>query len=232
MRKERSYAEVYNDIWDTVVNVFSILRDPILCCELEMELLLTPFARSEFDVCGDDELIKIKDPVEKARRTILRSFAGFGSAATNAKHSTGFRSNSRKSGSTPARDWANYPENVKIFYDRLKGVVIENRDYKTIINQHDSPETLFYLDPPYVHKTRNMKRGNAAYVHEMTDSHHRDLAEFIKTKQGMFVISGYPSALYAELYNGWALVTKDTFDDGRTPRTEGLWLSPNCQQPA
>lgn len=28
MQKPRSYAEVYNDRWETVVNVFRVLRDP------------------------------------------------------------------------------------------------------------------------------------------------------------------------------------------------------------
>lgn len=35
MRKPRVYAEVYNDIWETVVNVFLVLRDPAASRELE-----------------------------------------------------------------------------------------------------------------------------------------------------------------------------------------------------
>jgi len=175
MQKARSYAEVYNDMWDTVVNVFRVLRDPVSAAELERVLRLTPFARTEFVECGEMDIIATDDPIEKARKTILRSFAGFGSASTNAKYSTGFRANSHRSGTTPAGDWSHYPDHIASFVDRLRGVVIENRDYRDILAQHDSPDTLHFLDPPYVHATRNMQRGNAAYAHEFTDQDHIDM---------------------------------------------------------
>lgn len=35
------------------------------------------------------------------------------------------------------------------YYDRLKDVKIMNCDYKTPINQYDSPNSFIYLDPPY-----------------------------------------------------------------------------------
>ena len=33
--------------------------------------------------------------------------------------------------------------------DRLKGVVVLNQDYQSVIHKYDSPKMLFYLDPPY-----------------------------------------------------------------------------------
>jgi DNA adenine methylase len=163
MRKPRSYAEVYNDCWDAVVNVFRVLRDAEKAARLQYLIELTPFARTEFESNSDDN---DDDDVECARRTILRSFAGFGSAATNREYATGFRANSNRSGTTPAHDWANYPALIAAFVERMRGVVIENKDAVDVIEQHDSSDTLFYLDPPYLHETRNMQRGNAAYAHE------------------------------------------------------------------
>jgi len=229
MQKERSYAEVYNDVWDTVVNVFQVLRNPEAAADLEMSLRLTPFSRKEFDECEEVELNAITDPIEKARRTILRSFAGFGSASTNSKYATGFRANSNRSGSTPAHDWANYPDNIKSFVNRLQGVVIEHRDYKKIIEQQDSEQTLFYVDPPYVHSTRNMKRGNAAYAHEFTEDDHIELSNILKGVKGAVVLSGYHSQLYAKLYEGWTVIEKDTYGDGAVKRVEVLWLNSNCK---
>jgi DNA adenine methylase len=229
MRKPRSYAEVYNDQWGIVVDVFKVLRDPRLAAELEMSLRLTPFARNEFNECGDEQISQIPDLVERVRRTIFRSFAGFGSAATNAKYATGFRANSNRSGTTPAHDWAHYPDQVRFFVERLQGVIIENRPAIEVIQQHDGEKTLHYVDPPYPHSTRNMQRGNAAYACEMTDDDHRELAGVLRGVQGMVIVSGYACPLYDELFGDWQLLKRAHHADGARDRVECLWLSPNIE---
>ena len=229
LQKPRSYAEVYNDTWDTVVNIFRVLRDPVAAAELRQRIELTPFARAEFDGCGEVQIRECTDPIEKARLTIFRSFAGFGSAATNAEHSTGFRANTTRSGTTPAHDWVNYPTHIESFTSRLRGVVIENRDYHDVFEAHDGPETLHYVDPPYVHATRNMQRGNAAYAHEFTDDDHRELSAVLHGLSGMVVLSGYDCELYRELFGDWGGgIRKKTHGDGATDRIECLWLNPLC----
>jgi DNA adenine methylase len=149
MRKQRSYAEVYNDIDDEIVNLFRVLQSPQMSKQLTHSLQLTPFARKEFDLAWEVS----PDPLERARRLIIRAYMGFGSNAHSLKAKTGFRSNSNRSGTTPAHDWANYPKEIALFCERLSGVVIENRDALKIMEQHDSPDTLFFVDPPYTHDT-------------------------------------------------------------------------------
>jgi len=157
----------------------------------------------------------------------LRSFAGFGSASTNGAYVTGFRANSNRSGTTPAHDWQHYPEQIAAFVERLRGVTVENRPALDVIAQHDSPETLFYADPPYPHSTRNMQRGNAAYSEEMSDEDHRALAAVLHHVRGLVVLSGYPCPLYDEqLYPDWQRFEREHRADGARRRTEVLWLSP------
>ncbi len=226
MQKPRSYAEVYNDRWATVVGVFRVLRDPEQAARLHECLTLTPFARDEFLASRFDP---DTDPVENARRTVLRSFAGFGSAATNDEFLTGFRANSNRSGTTPAHDWANYPRHLASFTARLASVVIENRPSSEVIAQHDAPTTLFYADPPYPHATRNMDRGNATYAYDMTEADHRELAAVLHGVRGMVVLSGYPCSLYdGELYPDWERHTCTALADGARKRTEVVWLNPAC----
>jgi DNA adenine methylase len=67
MRKSRSFAEVYNDKWDMVVNVFNVLRNADMAARLESLIRLTPFSRTEFDQCGELQIQEIADPVERAR---------------------------------------------------------------------------------------------------------------------------------------------------------------------
>lgn len=222
MQKPRSYAEVYNDKWGTVVNVFRVLRDKDKAAQLANALSLTPFSRDEFIAVGSDDQV---GDVERARQTILRSFAGFGSAATNADFSTGFRANSKRLGTTPAHDWANFPKCIPDFVERLRGVCIENKDALELIPQHDGLKTLYFVDPPYVHSTRNMNRGNASYAVEMSDDQHRQLAQVLKACAGMVMLCGYECDLYSEFYRDWEVVERIALADGARKRTECLWLN-------
>lgn len=216
MRKPRSYAEVYNDLDGEIVNLFRVLRSD-RADELVRLLRLTPFARAEFVLSYEPD----DDPVEQARRTVVRSFMGFGSNAHN--QATGFRANSNRSHTTPAHDWRNYPDAMETMVERLRGVTIEHRDAREVIAQHDSPETLHYVDPPYPFGTRN--RG-PDYAHEMSDDDHRALADVLRRAQGMVVLSGYACDLYdVELYPDWQRVEKAALTDGARKRTEVLWLN-------
>jgi len=169
LQKPRSYAEVYNDMDGEMVNLFKVARDHGE--QLAQALELTPFARVEF--VGAYE--PTGDPLEQARRTLVRSFMGFGSAGASG-HSTGFRANSNRSGTTPARDWMNYPEHLRVVIQRLRGVVVENRDAAEVMRTHDGDEAVHYVDPPYVHETRSLRNSSPAYRHEMTNAQHEELA--------------------------------------------------------
>lgn len=227
LRKPRSYAEVYNDLDDEIVNVFRMVRDR--GAELVRAIELTPFSRTEFVA----SYAPSEDPLEQARRTILRSFQGFGSAAACGELS-GFRANSNRSGTTPAHDWKNYPSALVKIVDRLRGVVIEQKDAIDVMRQHDGPDTVHYVDPPYVHSTRSAKvRGTGnrkSYKHEMTDTQHSDLAGVLHNLQGMVLLSGYHSDLYNDLYGDWRCVERHAHADGARDRVEVIWLSQNINE--
>jgi DNA adenine methylase len=211
-----SKAEVYNDLDKELVNLFRVARDQGE--KLKQLLILTPFAREEFELSYD----KSDDPVEQARRTIARAFMGFGSNAHNQK--TGFRANSNRSGTVPSRDWANYPDKFDLIINRLRGVVIENRDALEVMAAHDSPTTLHYVDPPYVAETRD---SGEDYAFEMDDSDHRKLAIFLAGLKGQSILSGYRCDLYDALFDGWHREDKSALADGARKRVECLWFSPN-----
>ena len=219
MRKQRSYAEVYNDLDDEVVNLFRVLRSD-RADELVEALRLTPFAAEEF--FGAYE--RTGDEIERARRTVIRSFMGFGSNGVHKK--TGFRSNSNRRGTTPAHDWVNYPDALAATIARLRGVVVLNRDACEVMATQDGEETLHYVDPPYVHGTRN-KGGD--YAHELTDQQHTDLLAFLRTLKGRVVLSGYPHPSYDEALHDWRRVERQALADGARKRTEVLWM--NFEEP-
>lgn len=224
-RKPRTYAEIWNDLDAEVVNFFRVLRDEDLAAQLIEQLKLTPFARDEFDGAYNET----SDPVERARRLAILSYMGFGSNA-HARVPTGFRANSNRSGTTPAQDWRNYPAALAFAVDRLRGVIIESRDAKEVMTQHDGPETLHYVDPPYLWETRG--EGNIydvayrGYAVELSNDDHRALIEFLKTLQGGVILSGYPHKLYDAVLADWRRVETGALADGARARVEVLWISP------
>lgn len=222
LRKPRSYSEVYNDLDGEVVNLFRVLR-----CDRAVDLIkalrLTPYARDEFE----DGYRATDDPVERARRTIIRSFMGFSTAGMHRPSRTGFRANSNRSYTTPAHDWRNYPEALTAIVDRLRGVVIENRPAIEVLRQHDGPDTLHYVDPPYMHATRSQ---DDAYAHEMTSTQHAQLLDVLDNLTGAVVLSGYANDLYGERLSHWRSEQRRAFSDGAQERCEYIWTNVQSSQ--
>lgn len=225
-RKPRAEAEVWNDLDDELVNLFSVLRDPAGAQSLVDALRLTPFARSEFLTAYE----RTDLPVERARRLIIRSFMGHGSDGASGQYRTGFRANSNRSGSTPAVDWVNVPDSLELAIARARGVVIESRPALQVMTAHDDADTLHFVDPPYLHETRaraNRRADNGGvYRHELSDDDHRELLEFLAQVRGMVILCGYPSDLYDRMLPGWRRIERPALADGALPRTEVLWINP------
>ncbi len=217
LRKERSYSEVINDINDDLFNLFEVLRDRP--DEIKQAIVMTPFSRREFERAYSMH----PDPIEKARRFMIRSFQGFGNVGAAGTAATGWRSNSHRSGTTPAKDWMSLPLAMDQTIERLRGVIIENRTWQKVVDQHDSETTLFYFDPPYLEETRTRY---GVYSHEMTEENHEEFLARAKTIQGRAIISAYDSPLYDAALKGWKKEVKEINADGAKKRTEILWISP------
>ena len=100
--------------------------------------------------------------------------------------------------------------------------------------QHGFPDTLVYVDPPYMFACRSQKRiGNDlyhGYRHELSDDDQAALLAQLIDSDAMVIVSGYPTPLYDETFRaaGWRRVEKDAWADRGAARTEVLWLNPAC----
>ena len=92
--------------------------------------------------------------------------------------------------------WLGSVEGLAEIAQRLQRVQIENAPALDVIARYDTPETVFYLDPPYVHSARG---DSSAYEFEMTDDDHAELAAVLSSIRGRAVLSGYRTPLYDEL---------------------------------
>ncbi|RQO57990.1 DNA methyltransferase [Paucibacter sp. KBW04] len=225
LQKPRVYAEVYNDLDGDIVNFFRVIRDPALRADLIEACRLTPYAREEFNQAYEPT----DDSLERARRTCVRAAMGFGSAGAT-KATTGFRTDTRRKYGTAQHNWADYPAAITPIGERFSGVLIENRDAIEVIQAHDGHDTLFFVDPPYVHATRAM-RNKGGYRHELDDVGHRCLLDALKAVDGMVVLCGYATELYDLELQGWSRhETQARISGGRgtSLRTEVVWLNHAC----
>lgn len=106
---------------------------------------------------------------------------------------------------------------------RLQGVVIERRDALEVIGAQDAPDTVFFVDPPYLPSTRS----KSGYRCELTEAQHVALLECLLAIQGRAVVAGYLSDLYDRLLVGWQRLQRPHRAAGsQRQRTEVLWISP------
>ncbi|MDY0747329.1 DNA adenine methylase [Paucibacter sp. R3-3] len=225
LRKPRVYAEVYNDLDGDIVNFFRVVRDPAMRADLVEACRLTPYAREEFD--GSYQ--PTDDALERARRTCVRAAMGFGSAGAT-KATTGFRTDTRRKYGTAQHNWAAYPDSIAAIGERFAGVLIENREAIAVIQAHDGPDTLHFVDPPYVHATRHM-RNKGGYRHELDDAGHRRLIDALLAVDGMVILCGYASSLYDGALQAWnrhETTARISGGRGTSHRTEVVWLNPAC----
>lgn len=240
LAKRPAPVEVYNDVHRDLVNLFKVIADETLFKEFQRRAALLPYSRQLFYEYRDtlaDEL----DPVTRAVKFYVVARQCFSGSAAGGNASWSFSvTASRRGMSMTTSGWLSGIEALPALHARLQRVQIECADWTFILDTYDTPDTLFYLDPPYHMDTRSSN----TYTHEMDDDGHRALVARLLTLRGKAVISGYDHAVYAPLTDaGWRKLSWDTVSsaagrtrktgiqgDGaalvRVKRTEVLWLSP------
>lgn len=214
-RKSPSLVECVNDLNGEVVNFFKVLRDNM--DQLIHQIEFTPYSREELEVA----LVRCEEPVERARRFLIRSRQSYTSG--EAEKSRGWRFEINRNSCVD--EW-NKVSHLYAAAKRLKGVFVEHDTGLNIIKRFDDFDTCFYIDPPYVTETRTA----IDYPLEMADADHIALSEALHSIKGMALISGYDSALYRELYADWRCVTKEARTVNNVKRIEHLWVNKNAQE--
>lgn len=215
-------VETYNDIDSELVNFFETLRNQ--GPKLIKAIGLTPFSREELvRACTpQDGLSKL----ERARRFYIRARqTRTGLAQTSSEGRWAHCVLTSRAGMSGAVSrWLGSVEGLSEITQRLQRVQIENAPAIEVIQRYDTPDTVFYVDPPYVHSARG---DAAAYGYEMTDADHEELAEVLRAASGRMVLSGYRTDLYDRLYADWRRedAPERVCHSVRKPRQESAWLN-------
>lgn len=196
--KKPGAVETINDLDSDIVNLFCVLRERPE--ELKRALDLTPYSREEYDRSFEP----CEDPVEKARRYMVKTTQAIG-AKLQGKQKCGWRNHKQMKIGGTACKWGDISETVDAAAERLRSdsthlVQIEHMDALRLIERYNNPDTLMYLDPPYL---RSSRKSGALYNHEMDDAGQHELLSLIVKSKAKIVISGYESELYDEALAGW-----------------------------
>lgn len=218
LRKPPHKIEVVNDLDNRLVNFWRVLRDKPE--QLQHALTYTPYARAEFE-----HVIKVIDEpcddVEFARRVfvILRQSRKRSTSATPGK----FRGSGGSRG--PGHTFVLSVDNLGEYADRLRPVVIENIDAIELIRRWDKPDTIMYLDPPYVGETRTERDYT---VENAGVEFHYELVAAVRDTKARVILSGYDHSAYSSLSdwnrNDSRRTTGSTSAETRYA-TETLWTN-------
>lgn len=135
------YTEVYNDRNDDLANFFEVLKNEPR--RLQNRLQPVDFTKSEYEAWTErwyDEGWRPEDRVKWAAVLFFNRFAQWGAKD---EELTVFNEDKIE------QFHKKRPE-LQRFAVRFEDVVIENLDYRELLDKYDDEDTLFYFDPPYI----------------------------------------------------------------------------------
>lgn len=188
LNKPRSRVEVYNDIDGDIVHFFDVARDRP--DDLARWAKRTPFSEELYNRWVTEYYSgeRPDDDLERAGRWLFLRFTQF---SGKVDHVAGFKRDQPRDRKGASNIWRSVDDRIEAVADRLQGVSVQNGDYQDIIQKYDSPETVFYCDPPYLDKE---------HTYRVRDFNHADLAASLGE------IEGYAMVSYTDQpggYGGW-----------------------------
>lgn len=206
--KTPSTVEVYNDINSELVNFFRIAKHQP--DELIKALDLLPVSRELFHEWKHADLTTL-DEVTRAARFYYLIHLCFGArfSGTKPQSDLGY-----SLGSEPGFRPDRVESDIRRTYDRLKRVYVEHLDCRELIKRYDSPDTLFFCDPPYVDTHGYGGDG-------FSEADQRELAATLMGIKGRFLLTNSDHLLIREIFEGCNIQTVEVFYSAGTSKVDG-----------
>lgn len=220
LNRKRCRYECANDIDKELIRFYQIIQGRSE--ELIHFLKGYDFSQHSFD--DSEELLYSKNEIEHAAGWILKNRMSYGGLGENFTWSDELRRGMPRFESTWKRV---LEETLPNFAQRIRNVLFLNVSAVKLIREIDSPDALFYLDPPYLKDTRVAKE---MYKHEMSHADHVEMLSAIQNHRSHIFLSGYHHPLYDEALKGWACKEFDVAiniatKDAQSRRIECLWMN-------
>lgn len=228
LARDYPYSFCVNDINGTLMNFWEVLRDEVEFGNFKRRVDATPF--NEHDWLKSGIMLEHR-PLDKSLWAWAFFVRNRMSLAGRMDSFTGItRTRTRRGMNAEVSAWLTTVDGLPEFHRMLKKVLILNRPALDVIRSEDTPRTLFYCDPPYLHETRATTREYGP--NEMSEAEHGELLHRLSCIKGRFMLSGYRSNMYhnfADMF-GWKrheFEIANSAAGGKTKRTmtECLWCN-------
>ena len=189
--KEKSNVEVLNDTNRELINFYRVVQNDFV--SLEKEVRITLHSRDQFRQAS--VIYNNPDMFSELKRAWALWVLASQSFSSILDGSWGYE---RISDKTPKRldnKKQNFTEELAI---RLQSVQLECTDALRVIMSRDTPDSLFYCDPPYFNSDCGHYDGYSLKDFE-------ELLTLLSRIQGKFILSSYPSETLKAFTkaNGW-----------------------------
>lgn len=185
--KRPSPHEVINDTLDCAITFYRVLKTRFP----ELQSMIQATLHSESEYKRAKELLNSEDDLLKAWAFWVQTQMSF-SKQLSGGFAFGIRDNLKTKSSTISSALNNQRNNFTDKYSkRLERTEIFCRDALDIIKLKDTPDTFFYIDPPYVSSDCGHYKG-------YTTEHFKELLDLLATIKGKFLLSSYPEPILLE----------------------------------
>lgn len=180
------YREVINDTDGDLINFYRQLRTNGRA--LVEQIQLTLYSEEEYRIAKD---FSDCDDLERARRYFVNIQQSFAYKLHGGWGRSVFAANG-------AAIWVNKIAQLPEYLDRMSSIHISNTDASKCVSQWDSPQTFFYVDPPYP-GTRQDGYPGGRLGYTLAD--YQALIDTLDTINGSFLLSNYECG--ATIPNSW-----------------------------
>lgn len=213
-------AEFANDLDDLLMDFWGVLTQDDLFDEWYRVVSCIPFGEPVFDSAKEYLRLTSKTHEERARRAASFFILNRQSRQALGKDFATPTTRLRRGMNEQVSAWLTAVEGLPEFHARLKRVEIRCQPAVDFIRELDTPDTLFYCDPPYMHETRSTTKEYGE--HEMSEADHILLLGVLKRIAGKFALSGYRCPLYDRYESelGWRRVDFDLPNQASSAKTK------------
>lgn len=191
LSKPRSKVEVVNDLNCDLVALYRNLQYHSDAFISEIEWVLGSRTTLE-DFKAQPGLTEI----QRCARWFIRNKISFGGGFTSFAVS-------RKGGGGAGFCRRLLLENLVEFRDRMDRVTVENLSYNRCLELYDSPETLFFLDPPYINSKCNNYKG-------FSEEQMKELKVHLQALTGKWILTVDDSAFNRQLFSEYSIEAVET----------------------